>query len=234
MSRSDSPANGGPAAKFGVAVEPDLLETALTHASFVHENPASSPGGDNERLEFLGDAVVQFATGQLLYRLFPLAGAGELTRLRAAVVSEEALWQVAEGLGLGAHLRLGRGEEASGGRRRRSLLADAFEALVGAIYLSGGIRQAQRFVESHLGPAISAAAERPLLDPKTALQEAAQANGESVSYRLVSASGPDHGRTFEVEVLVGGAPRGRGLGSSKREAEQAAAGQALERRKTRA
>jgi len=234
MARSDNPASSGPAVDLGVTVETGLLETALTHASFAHENPAAAPGGDNQRLEFLGDAVVQFATGQLLYRHFPQAGAGELTRLRAAVVSEEALWKVAEGLGLGAHLRLGRGEEASGGRRRRSLLADAFEAVVGAVYMSAGIRQARRFVERHLGPVIRAAAERPLVDPKTALQEVAQAAGESVSYRPVSISGPDHRRVFEVEVLVAGAPCGWGRGASKQEAEQAAAGQALEGRKTRA
>jgi len=214
-------------ARLGVAVDAALLETALTHASYAHENPAACPGGDNERLEFLGDAVLQLAVGALLYRNVPEASAGELTRLRAAVVSEEALWRVAEELHLGEHLRLGRGEEASGGRRRRSLLADAFEAVTGAVYLSGGLRRAEKFVRLHLGPAIRAARRAPLLDAKTSLQELAQARAIRVEYRLVSTSGPDHSRRFEVEVLLNGTAAGRGSGASKREAERAAAAEAL-------
>ncbi len=221
----------GLAKRLGLSVDLALLETAFTHASFNHENPAASPGGDNDRLEFLGDAVLQFASGQLLYRRLPRASAGELTRLRAAVVSEEALWKVAEGLGLGAHLRLGRGEEASGGRSRHSLLADAFEAVVGAIYVGSGIRPARLFVEKHLGPSFESAVGQPLLDPKTALQEASQAEGRVVSYRLVSIEGPDHDRVFEVEVLVDGAVVGSGRGGNKREAEREAASQALHGRK---
>ncbi|MCL6580554.1 MAG: ribonuclease III [Firmicutes bacterium] len=214
--------------RLGVKVEGGLLETALTHASYAHENPDACPDGDNQRLEFLGDAVLQFCTAQLLYRRFRKSGAGELTRLRAAAVSEEALWRVAEGLELGRYLRLGRGEEASGGRGRRSLLADALEAVVGAVYLSAGIREAQRFVRRHLGPTLERAATRPALDPKTALQECAQAAGLAVSYRLVRTSGPDHLRVFEVECLVDGTPCGVGSGRTKKEAEQAAALRALE------
>jgi len=211
----------------GVRIESDLLETALTHASFVHENPDLAPGGDNQRLEFLGDAILQFCTGQFLYRRYPRAGAGELTRLRATAVSEEALWRVAEGLGLGAYLRLGRGEEASGGRRRRSLLADVFEAVVGAVYLSHGVSEAQAFVQRHLGPILAASAERPPVDAKTTLQELVQAAGKSVSYHLLAETGPDHGRVFDVEVRAGGVQVGCGQGRSKKEAEQAAAAVAL-------
>jgi len=217
----------------GVKVEGGLLETALTHASYAHENPDACPGGDNQRLEFLGDAVLQFCTAQLLYRRFRKSGAGELTRMRAAAVSEEALWRVAAGLELGKYLRLGRGEEASGGRDRRSLLADALEALVGAVYLSAGIREAERFVRRHLGPTLERAAARPALDPKTALQEYAQAAGLGVSYRLVRTSGPDHLRVFEVECLVGTTPSGVGSGRTKKEAEQAAAVKALESLRSR-
>ncbi len=211
----------------GVNVEGGLLETALTHASFANENPAGAPGGDNERLEFLGDAVLQYVTGQHLFRRFPGASAGELTRLRAQVVSEEALYAVAQDLDLGRWLRLGRGEEASGGRQRRSVLADAFEALVGAIYLSAGIREVQRFVVRALGPALEAAAGRSTVDPKTALQEAVQAKGGTVAYRILSASGPDHARVYEAAVLVDGVEAGRGTGRTKKEAQREAATRAL-------
>jgi len=219
--------------KLGVRLEDALLEAALTHPSYAHENPTRCPLGHNGRLEFLGDAVLEFCISQLLYRLHPGAGEGELTRLRAAVVSEDGLWRAAQGLGLGSHLRLGRGEDASGGRERPSLLADSFEAVVGAVYLSSGIRAAQRFILRHLGPLVRDAAGRPLLDAKTALQETAQAVGESVDYVLVSVTGPDHLRVFEVEVKVGGKSAGYGRGKTKKEAEQAAAREALRSRSRR-
>lgn len=230
MNSDSDRSGGGPELDLGLVVDQALLEAALTHSSYAHENPQAS--GDNQRLEFLGDAVLQLAVGSLLYRRFPEASAGELTRLRAAVVSEEALWRAAEGLGLGRSLRLGRGEELSGGRRRRSVLADAFEAVVGAVYLSAGARRTQRFVERCLGPLLDAARSRPLLDPKTALQEDAQATGQTVVYRMAAASGPEHNRVFEVTVEVGGELTGRGQGGSKREAEQAAAREAMASRKT--
>jgi len=216
--------------RLGIKLDDALLEAALTHSSYANENPARCPLGHNERLEFLGDAVLEFCTSQLLYRLHPEAGEGELTRLRAAVVSEDALCRVARELELGSFLRLGHGEDASGGRERPSLLADAFEAVVGAVYLSSGIRAAQRFIMRHLGPLIREVSGRPLLDAKTALQEAAQAAGDSVDYVLVSVTGPDHLRVFEVQVLVGGEPLGSGKGRSKKEAEQAAAREALRSR----
>jgi len=212
--------------KLDIRIEDDLLETALTHSSFANEQPAAAPGGSNERLEFLGDAILELVVARLLYRRFPEAGAGELSRLRAAVVSEDALWRVADGLELGPHLRLGRGEETSGGRRTRSVVADALEAVIGAIYLSSGLREAERFVLRYLGPAIPAPG-RPLLDPKTALQEAAQASGRTVSYRTIDSSGPDHAKTFTMEALIDGAAAGRGSGRSKKEAEQAAAREVL-------
>jgi len=218
---------GGLRRRLGVRVEGGLLETALTHSSFANENPALCPRGDNERLEFLGDAVLQFTVARLLCERFPEAGVGELTRLRAAVVSEQALFRAAEDLGLGEHLRLGKGEEASGGRRRRSVLADAFEAVVGAVYLSSGVRGAETFVARWLGPFVDRAAEGPLLDHKTALQEAAQAAGREVVYRLVETSGPEHEKVFTVEVTVDGVVAGRGTGRTKKEAEQAAAGEVL-------
>jgi len=233
---ASSDLSGGPgvqlqelATRLGVKVKGGLLETALTHASFANERPKACPGGSNERLEFLGDAILQFVTAQHLVRRFPGADAGELTRLRAAVVSEEALSAAAGDLGLGDFLRLGRGEEASGGRRRRSLLADCFEAVVGAVYLSSGMREAARFSLGTLGPRLEEAARGPRLDPKTALQEAAQAAGRSVRYRVTAEAGPDHGKLFRVEVLVDGTTAGQGSGLSKKAAEREAAAEALGR-----
>ncbi len=215
------------ASELGLKVEGGLLETALTHSSFANENPTAAPGGDNERLEYLGDAILQIVVGELFFRRFPASTAGELTRLRAAVVSEEALWRVAKSLGLGRHLRLGHGEETSGGRDRHSLLTDAFEALVGAVYLSGGMREARRFVLRCLEPTIRAASGGPLSDPKTALQEKCQARGFTPRYRVIGESGPDHGKSFEVEVRAGEVTLGRGTGRSKKEAERSAAAEAL-------
>ncbi len=227
--RSDRPGDGfGPLReRLKVRVEGGLLETALTHASFANEHPQEAPEGGNERLEFLGDAVLQFLTARLLYRRYPELGAGELTRLRAAVVSEEALGRVAQKLRLGEYLRLGRGEEASGGRTRRSVLADAFEAVIGAVCLSSGVSEAARLVDRVLGPLIESAARGGLVDAKTALQELAQAGGRVVSYRVTAETGPAHGRLFSVEVLVDGESLGQGSGRSKKAAEQVAAARAL-------
>jgi len=226
------PAAGGSRAlcrRLKTRVKGGLLETALTHSSFANESPDLCPGGDNERLEFLGDAVLQYCTGQLLYRRFPEADAGQLTRLRAAVVSETALHKAAEALGLGDHLRLGRGEEASGGRTRRSVLADTFEAVLGAVYLSSGIGAAETFVNRHLGPIVDEAVGGPLVDSKTALQEKAQAAGRKVSYEVVGESGPDHGKVFSVVVRVDGVKVGSGRGRTKKEAERQAAAEAMSR-----
>lgn len=214
--------------RIGVKIEGGLLETALTHSSYANENPAAGVS-DNERLEFLGDAVLQFCAGALLYRRFPRADAGKLTRLRASLVSEEALHRLARQLELGRHLRLGRGEDLSGGRERRSLLADAFEAVVGAVYLSAGVREAESFVARQLAPLLDAIPGGAPVDAKTALQELAQARGARVGYRVVDEMGPDHSKNYTVEARIGGTVLGRGVGRSKKEAEQAAATQALER-----
>jgi ribonuclease-3 len=202
---------------------------ALTHSSFVNENSAAGVQ-DNERLEFLGDAVLDLAVSHLLMQSLPGAREGELSRLRAAVVREEVLAQAARTARLGELLRLGRGEERSGGREKPSLLADALEAVVGAVYVGGGYAAALALVERLLGGAIAGAAAGALEDHKTRLQELAQARfRETPLYRVTSEKGPEHDKTFEVEVVVGGEVRGRGRGRNKKEAEQAAAGEALER-----
>lgn len=207
---------------------PELLRRALIHKSHRNENP--SVGDDNERLEFLGDAVLSLVAGHRLMDLRPDASEGDLTRMRAAVVNEGALAQVAERLGLGDRLLLGRGEEQTGGRRKPSLLADACEAVVGAVYLDGGFAAAQAFCERHFGEAMCQTAETLAreADAKTRLQEWTQAkNGEAPSYQLVAQEGPDHALTFEVSLAVDGREVARARGRSKKEAEQRAAQAAL-------
>jgi ribonuclease-3 len=216
-------------ARLGVAL-PDrgaALE-ALTHTSYVNENPGEG-ARDNERLEYLGDAVLDLAVSDLLMRRLPDAREGELSRLRAAVVREEVLAEAARTVGLGALLLLGRGEERTGGRDKASLLADAFEAVLGALYVGAGYGAALATVERLLGAAIQGAAAGALGDYKTRLQELAQARWRATpAYRVAAEKGPEHDKTFEVEVAVQGTLRGRGRGRSKKEAEQAAAREALE------
>jgi ribonuclease-3 len=205
-----------------------LLEDALTHRSYVYEHAA--PGVvSNERLEFLGDAVLSIIASDLLYRAFPQASEGELTNLRASLVRASALATMARDLPLGPYLRLGRGEEVTGGRARELLLARAMEALIGAIYLDAGIEATRSFLEPRLaGVLASVKTRRQLKDDKSLLQEVAQAQlGITPTYRLVEQSGPSHERTFVVEVLLGERIAGRGEGASKRQAEQAAAQTAL-------
>jgi ribonuclease-3 len=205
-----------------------LLIDALTHRSYVYEHAATGVVS-NERLEFLGDAVLSTITSDLLYRRFSRASEGELTDLRASLVRASTLASLARDLQLGPCLRLGRGEEATGGRSRELLLARAMEAVIGAIYLDGGMRAAKSFLEPRLIATLArVTSRRHLKDDKSLLQEVAQAQlGITPTYRLAGQSGPSHERIFSVEVLLGDRVAGRGEGSSKRQAEQAAARMAL-------
>ncbi|HHS96748.1 MAG TPA: ribonuclease III [Chloroflexi bacterium] len=206
-----------------------LLLRALTHPSFVNEHPEEGP--DNQRLEFLGDAVLNFIVAAWVYRNYPDFHEGKMTRLRAALVREETLADFAAQLGLGEVLRLGHGEEAGGGRERVANLGDGFEALVGALYLDGGIEAVQRLLERFIPPAAEAIlANEADRDAKSRFQEWAQAErGVTPRYRIVAEMGPDHAKTFVAEVLLGRRVAGRGEGRSKQAAEQAAARDALNR-----
>lgn len=207
---------------------PELLRTAVTHRSWTHE-AGITPDGDNERLEFFGDALVDFLVAEELFRRFPDQQEGSLSRMRADLVSEEGLALLARSLGIGPSLRLGRGEEASGGRDKPSLLADACEAVIGAIYLDGGLEPARKLLQTHLFPLIEAfPPSTPRHDCKTALQELLQSRGEHPVYTVTDESGPHHARVFQVDVLLGDSVLGTGSGSSKKAAQQAAAGKALQ------
>ncbi len=205
-----------------------LIGRALTHRSYVNEN--SNTLADNERLEFLGDAVLDFLVGAWVYHHFPEMPEGDLTRLRSALVRTDQLARFARRIDLGPFLRLGRGELTSGGRDRDNLLCGAFEAFIGALYLETDVQTVEHFVEPFLESARESIFAQPdLVDGKSRLQEWAQ--GEHLgapAYVLVEKSGPDHARVFEVEVRVDGKPLGRGRGTSKATAEQEAARNALE------
>ena len=206
---------------------PALLENALTHSSYANENKSRGLQS-NERLEFLGDSVLGMVTADYLYRTHPDLPEGVLTRTRAALVCEESLAEVAGLLDLGAYLKLGRGEESGGGRHRPSIVADAVEAVIAAVYLDGGIGSARKLISRFiLEREQEKGANR---DHKTALQELVQReSGQVLSYRLVGTSGPDHAKVFRVEVDLNGAPVGAGEGRSKKEAEQNAAKAAIAR-----
>jgi len=211
----------------GVALPDGLLGLALTHRSFAYEH-----GGlpTNERLEFLGDSVLGLVASELLYRRHPELPEGELSKLKAHGVSKSALAPYAEQLGLGAALRLGVGEERSGGRSKVSLLADSLEALFGAVFLDGGLAPAREVVLPMLEAALSDApgARAGAGDSKTRLQELAQGRGWPLpEYRLIGEAGPDHSKVFTVECRVAGAAAGRGEGATKKAAEQRAAADAL-------
>lgn len=204
-----------------------LVGRALTHRSFLNENPEALE--DNERLEFLGDAVLDFVVGAWLYNHFPEMSEGEMTRLRAALVSTERLGEFGAQIEIGRALRMGRGEEESGGRTRGAMLCNAFEAVVGAIYLDSGIDAVQTFLDPLLAQGVaeirSGQGDR---DPKSLLQEWVQARGgEAPLYRIVAESGPDHSKYFEVEVVVEGRAVARGEGRSKQAASKIAAREAL-------
>jgi len=212
--------------------DPALLLLALTHRSLANEQPGEAPG-NYERLEFLGDAVLDFVVSDLLMEGFPDLPEGELTKRRAALVSEPHLARLAGELGLGPLLRMGRGEAASGGREKDSILADALEAVVAAVYLDSrarsGIGEVYRVVQALFAPAILATAGgAPRLDFKTDLQEWVQRHfKDRITYRITRAEGPEHEKCFESAALFRGREVGRGQGRSKKQAEQAAAQQAL-------
>jgi ribonuclease-3 len=207
---------------------PELLAEALNHRSYLNEAHISGLVS-NERLEFLGDAVLGMVSADLIFRALPTASEGDLSEHRAALVRASTLASFARAIGLGAYLRLGHSEETTGGRDRSVLLAAAFEAAVGALYLDGGLAAAVRFVEPLLRAEFTALLARPRLkDDKSLLQELAQGRlGVTPRYRVAVEAGPPHERTFEVEVLLGELVVGRGSGHNKREAERAAAAAAL-------
>lgn len=199
-----------------------LLEAALTHRSFLHEHPEDG-ASDFERLEFLGDAVVGLVVGERLYRRFPSLHEGELTAIRASLVSGNALAPVGVRLGLPGASRLGRGEEESGGRERPGLAASLFEAFVAAVYLDGGLEEARTLIERAMSRELRSVRSAPRKTSKTLLQEWVQAQRLPLPvYHMVEVSGPEHRRDFRVAVSVD-ARSGTGSGSSKREAEEAAA-----------
>ena len=214
--------------------DPGLLQMALTHASYINEL-VSPTTDDNQRLEFLGDAILDFVVGDWLFQRYPDAREGELTSIRADVVRTSGLAAFAREIGLGEHLRLGRGEHANGGGSRAGNLCAAFEALVGAIYLDQGIAVAQAWVialiERH---AQTIDGRRSSKDAKSQLQEIAQARHHiTPTYRIVDAKGPDHAKVFTAEVLIGEQALGAGSGNSKQAAESAAARAALAELKPR-
>ncbi len=206
-----------------------LLEQALTHRSRAAEDPTGGVS-DNESLEFLGDAVLGFVVADMLYRQYPDFDEGQKSKIKASVVSTQALAQQAEHLHLGDHLILGRGEEKTGGRQKPALLADVFEAVVAAIYLDGGLEAAAGFLRRELQTAIDDGRDHSRVrDYKSALQERLQAEGRPLpDYRVSGESGPDHRKTFTVEVVVGGDVLGTATGRAKKEAEQEAARQAFD------
>jgi len=209
----------------GVKIAPDLLERSLTHRSFAYEN-GNLP--TNERLEFLGDAVLSLVVTDALYSRHPDLAEGRLAKLRAAVVNMRALAHVARALGVGDHVRLGKGEEGSGGRDKSSILADTLEALIGAVYVEHGVEVATALVHRLVDPLLaSSAALGAGLDWKTSLQELTAELGLGVPEYVVTEEGPDHAKTFHAKVVVQGVVHGTGSGRSKKEAEQGAAASAF-------
>ncbi len=207
-----------------------LLAEAMTHPSLAYES--QKPHFDNQRMEFLGDAVLQLIVTEELFRMFPDFPEGRLTKLRSRVVSRRALARFAMAIHLGDYVLLGKGEEATGGRRRLSTLADAFEALIGAVYLDSGPQHARdlviRLFESEINSMVASPEEK---NPKGELQECLQAiHPEAPGYRIISESGPDHRRVFQAEVSWRGMVLAAGKGKSKKEAEARAAGEALRSR----
>ena len=208
-----------------------LLEHALTHKSRAAED-ASGGVADNESLEFLGDAVLGLVVAEMLFRKYPHYNEGQKSKIKASVVSTQALARRAEQIKLGDHLLLGRGEEKTGGRFKQALLADGYEALIAALYLDGGLPAAAGFLERELTEAIESGAGEAVVgqDYKSALQERLQALGRPLpEYRVAGESGPDHRKEFTIAVVVGGDVLGSASGKAKKEAEQEAARLALER-----
>lgn len=211
------------------SINPALLEVALTHRSYVNEH--KNVQTHNERLEFLGDAALEVAVSEFLYHKFPEKPEGELTALRSALVRTTTLAQIAQSLKLGEKLRLSKGEAASGGRNNQALLANTFEAVVGALYLDQGLSAVGEFLEANLFPHITRIIEQKLhKDFKSSLQESVQSQGKDApSYQVIKESGPDHSKQFTIAVYVDRRAIGTGTGKSKQEAEQQAAKSALEK-----
>jgi ribonuclease III len=207
----------------------DLLDNALIHRSFVNENPALSCK-DNERLEFLGDAVIGLCLSDLLIRKFPDYAEGQLSKLRAYVVNEQSLAGLARKLNIGDYLLLGRGEESSGGRTKASILSNALEAVAAAIYLDCGFEKTYKFLENIFEPMVEEGIKSIIYkDYKTALQEICQNRfKETQRYTLINETGPDHDKVFEISLTIAGMITTTGTGKSKKEAEQRAARRALE------
>ena len=208
---------------------PALLSEALSHSSYANEHRANHLNS-NERLEFLGDSVLGFVTAEFLFTQHPNLPEGDLTRIRAALVCEQSLYEVAKKLELGRYLKLGRGEEAGGGRERTSILADATEAVFAAVYLDGGIAEASALIHRVLlDVEREEIVEERRRDFKTSLQELIQRQADQVlSYRMIGEQGPDHAKIFQAEVLLNGESLGSGFGRSKKEAEQSAEKAALQ------
>ncbi len=209
-------------------INPKLLETALTHRSALNEKLSKSKES-NERLEFLGDAVLELLTSRFLYDLLPREAEGKLSALRSALVKTTTLAQIAKELKLDQKLYMSRGEEASGGRENPKLLADSVEAFLGALYLDQGLEKVLALLEDKLFPKLERIQREKLYkDAKSLLQEVVQAQGfEAPDYQVISEEGPDHEKIFTVEVSVGEKPAGKGTGKSKQDAQQAAAKKAL-------
>ena len=204
-----------------------LLEQALSHSSYANEKKTA--GGSNERLEFLGDSVLSIVVSDYLYKHFTQVAEGELTKLRASLVCEKSLHIFAQQIHLGDYLKLGKGEENTGGRERPSILADAFEAVIAAIYLDGGMEPAAKHILRFMPEDIEHGRKPAFSDFKTVLQEIVQKNPEEkVEYVLIGEEGPDHNKRFVVEVRLNSQVIGKGKGRSKKEAEQLAAREALE------
>jgi ribonuclease-3 len=208
----------------------NLLKNALTHSSYINEGK-SPQSGNNERLEFLGDAILDAVISDYLYSRLDNVEEGELTKLRAVIVCERSLAVCGSRISIGSYLRLGKGEENSGGRKRGSIIADALEAVIGAVYLDGGWNVVQNFVIRTFSDLIEDAVSGKLhTDYKTEIQEKLQAHGEAdISYVIEKEEGPDHDKTFYANLVFQGRVIGSGSGRSKKEAEQQAAKQALER-----
>lgn len=202
-----------------------LLRQALTHSSFANEKHLKKHS-DNERLEFLGDAVLEIISSEFLYKEYPDKPEGELTKLRASIVCEPTLALCTKDIALGEYLLLGKGEDQTGGRGRKSILSDALEAVIGAIYLDGGFANAKEFIHKYILTDIEH--KQLFYDSKTILQEIVQAGyNEELNYQLIREEGPDHDKRFVVEARIGEKSIGEGMGHTKKAAEQEAAYQAL-------
>ncbi|MGE5329924.1 MAG: ribonuclease III [Deltaproteobacteria bacterium] len=206
-----------------------ILSNALTHSSYANENKKMKLLS-NERLEFLGDSILSFVISAYIFDNYPKLPEGEMTKIRASVVCEQTLKDISNQLGIGEYLKLGKGEELTGGRKRPSILADVFEAIVGGIYIDNGLESAKKFVLDKLeGLVIDAVKGVGMIDYKTTLQEELQKHGDvKITYEVIKESGPDHDKEFKVQIKCNDKVLGIGLGKSKKEAEQAAAAKALQ------